>query len=393
MLNEKELTRLLGFANGYPNVLGDIGNALCKLGTDKPVVRGNNPMAEVYFPHAIAELTEAQYNRLLHYQRGKRAFHLFRWMLKDGDRFFVTGEEAYSVNPGFEPLRGRAKYSKDNYGVLFMTGVVRLFDGNPLEVINAFVAHPPADLDYVPELLQSVVGKWRFECNGEKHVVKVAYANAFDEIVGGVWNATVGVDGRLIDDMQIIGDGPTLAFDMGGGSIDLARLNKDGSIDYNTEMVSVRTGVNTAIDNFKGLFEQEYRELLDDSEDGISRSEIIDIFLDPDHSIRSVGETLDCTELYNLAVAPVIRQSVAAVRSFTRGKARYNRVLLTGGGCGLTFDKLAEVVFPKFSENNVIHLADHKRELFKANGRGAKKMLPGLISESEKMVTRMRKGR
>lgn len=390
MFDEREYRLALGFANGNPNVIADIGNALAKATTDAPVMRGNNPLSFVFFSHAIAEVDETTYKRLVHYHSGKKANHLIKW----NGRCFVVGEEAYSVNPTFDPVRGRAKYERAYYGILFLRLLLDLFGDALPATINAFVAHPPADIEHSRALMKAVNGSWRFESNGQRYETTVEYVNCFDEIVGGVFNATMGVDGKPIDDVgQLMGDGPTLVFDLGGGSLDLARLTKEGAVDYNRKMVSKRVGVNTAVNTFKNLFDDKYRELVSGDEDGIDRSVVIDIFMDKDHTHRTGGETLECADLYEMAVNPVIREARAAVRDFAGSMSAYNRVLLTGGGSGLMFDEICTTLFPKFLKNNVIHSADHRRELFKANPKGAKKMIEVLKQESTKRANVYRKAR
>lgn len=385
MIGDREYRRILGFANGNANIVADIGNARAKMMTDSPVMRGSNPLSFAGFEHAIAEIDEATFRGMVHRQRGRRANHLIKVL----GRYFVVGDEAYSVNPTFDPVRGRLKYQREYYGALFLRGIEDLFGDETPSVINAFLAHPPADLEHARPLMKSVVGNWRYEVNGQKRELTVDYVNHFDEIEGGVFNATNGKDGQPIDDIgQLMGGGPTLVFDLGGGSLDLALLNKDGSVNYTKPMPSHRIGINTAVNTFKNLFDMEYKELVSDSEDGIPRDIVIDIFLDDKHTFWTGGEPIDCTDLYNDSIAPLVRDCLRFVRSYS-GTVGYNRVLLTGGGSGLIYDKLSEVVFPKQSANRVIHLADHRRDLYKANVKGGLKLLEALKSESRKAAKRV----
>src|SRR5690349_1859621 len=152
-MDDKELRRVLGFANDNPNIVGDIGNELVKMGTDKLLAGGNNLLGLVFFNYAFVEVNETRYVNLCHYYKGKDAFHLIKW----DNRYFVVGEQAYSVDSGFEPVRGRAKYRKEYYGILFLSGLLRLYAGKIPEAVNAFLAHPPADLEYGESLMRSVV--------------------------------------------------------------------------------------------------------------------------------------------------------------------------------------------------------------------------------------------
>lgn len=384
-MDEKELRKLLGFANGNATVVGDIGNELVKMGTDAPIIGGKNPLNLVYFPHAVVEINEARYARLLHYFKDKDAFHLIKW----DSRYFVVGEQAYSVDPGFEPLRGRAKYVKDYYGVLFISGLLRLFNGDIPDTINAFLAHPPADLDHTHALMKAVSGTWQFESNGKRYKVRVEYTNVFDEIIGGVMNATLGVDGKPVNEISILGNGPTLVFDLGGGSLDLARLNRDGSVDYNKEMISERIGVGRAIAEAKALFDKRYSDDLGDAEDGIGRQQVIEFFLDPKHEMRAFNETFDCSDIYELAAAPIIRQAKDTVSKFARGLVGFNLILLTGGGSGLYHDEICEQIFPRHTKNQAICRTDYRKDMFKANAKGGLKMLDGLKQESRKAAKRL----
>ncbi len=390
MYDDREYRKLLGFANGNPNVGADIGNARVKMMTDAPIMRGSNPLNFAGFEHALAEINEATYRSQVHRYRGRRANHL----IKVGDRYYVVGDEAYSVNPTFDPVRGRLKYEREYYGILFLRGIEELFGDQTPPAINAFVAHPPADLEFARPLMKSVAGKWRYEVNGRKRELLVDFVNHFDEIEGGVFNATSGIDGQPIDDLgQLIGGGPTLVFDLGGGSLDLARLKKDGSVDYDRPMVSERIGINSAINSFKQMFDYEYSELVSDAEDGIPRDMVNDIFMDKKHILQTAGESIDCTRLYKDAIDPLIRDIVRSVRTYSRGSVAYNRVLLTGGGSGLIYEELREVVFPKFAKNQVLHTADHQRDLYKANVKGGLKMLEALKQEGRKAALSYRKTR
>lgn len=380
---DKDTRKQLGFANGNTNVVCDGGNARFKLATDTPI-RGRNDLHVEHFTHAIAEISAADYDELCYRHQNIQAFHFLKW----NGRYFVTGEEAFSYNPTFDPLRGRQKYERDYYGILFVAGVLRLFNGAVPETFNALLAHPPADLTERERLMRCVVGNWHIEANGIKYGFKVEYVNTFDEIVGGVFNATTAPDGQLYADMDI--GGKTLVFDLGGGTLDLAFLN-DGGVNYSHLMDSTRIGGNGAVTNFKRLFDNTYHQLVDGYEDGLPRELVHEIFLDPSHLLMlEAGETLDCTRLYQQAINPVIRTAKDAVKTFGGNLLGVKRVLLTGGVAGLLYDEIAGQMFPKYAERKMLLLADQRRHLLEANCRGGRKMLEGLKVES---VRRVKKGR
>lgn len=385
-MDEKEYRKALGFANGNPNVVADIGNARCKLATDMPMP-DRRQLDVRHFTHAIAEITQGDYEELSYRFHGRNAFHL---IAHDG-RYFVTGDEAFSFAPEFDPLRGRLKYQRDYYGILFVSGLLHLFGKDVPEKVNALLAHPPADLALRENLMRCVIGSWRFESNGFKQQVKVEYVNVFDEIVGGVFNATVAPDGELYEEIDM--GGTTLVVDFGGGTMDFAYL-VDGKIDYNRKMNSIRVGGNEAINNFKRNFDTAYHELVADYEDGLPRELIHQIFLDKDHILPlSAGETLDCKSMYEKAVNPIIHKAKAGVKDFGEGLLGVQRILMTGGFAGQVYDELCKQVFPKFHKNKAIRLAEARAYMVEANARGGLKMLQGMKVESTRRAKSLLKAR
>lgn len=369
--NERQYLDVLGFGNDLPIVVSDGGNNQFKMLCDRALLRNSNKPEVIIFDHAIAEIDQGTYERLMHYYGRGDASHLVQWR----GRFFVVGEQAYSINPGFMPLSGRAKMTRDYYGIMFMHGVAKLFNGRVPEEINAFLAHPPGDLEHRDTLMKSVHGKWSIEIGARQIKTNVVYTNAFEEIVGGIHNTTHGVDGQLVEGNPLEGKGPFLALDLGGGSLDLAWIKKDLSIDYNRPMYSERIGVNTALRAFKQAFDVKYKHLLRDAEDGIPRDVVLSIFMDESHQVNVAGEILDCTEMYNQSAAPVIRQMLRTVQQFAKGFVGVGGALLTGGGSAAFYDKIGEQVLPLFKKNGAIfRSAKLLQDMIKANSEGGLKV-------------------
>jgi hypothetical protein len=383
-IKESEADKLLGFDNGLPNLIVDIGNKNARQITDQPEYEGHNGTDFISNEHAIVEVDEAYFRNVQYYYKNEPGYHLIEW----NGRFFITGEPAYSVRPSIEPTTGRAKYRPDYYGILFIRNLNEQYHGNPPKAVNAFLAHPPADRDHVAALAKSVIREWKFKVNGKPVQTSVRYVDTFEEILGGVMNVSLGHDGEPMDD-KLNGNGPTLVFDLGGGSLDLARLQKDGSIDFNKVMDSVRVGVNSALRMAKENADRKWKDLLGDAEDGFSMSMIIDMFQDEKHTMRAFNETLDCKLIYEQAAKNVIRQCVGAVRDFTRGLANYNLILLTGGGPALFYDLICEELFPKHHTKNAIIKADLARDMWKANVKGGRKMLIGIRQQQRKAYNRV----
>lgn len=387
--NEQQYLNILGFGNDFPIVGGDGGNNQFKMICDRALLRNSNKPEVIIFDHAIAEIDQGTYTRLMHYFERGDASHLVQWR----GRFFVVGEQAYSINPGFMPLSGRAKMTRDYYGIMFMHGVAKLFNGRVPEEINAFVAHPPGDLEHRDTLMKSVHGKWSIEIGGQQIRTNVVYTNAFEEIVGGIHNTTHGIDGQLIHGNPLEGKGPFLALDLGGGSLDLAWIRKDLSVDYNRPMHSERIGVNTALRAFKQAFDVKYAHLLRDAEDGIPRDVVLDAFMDEAHTVNVAGELLDCTEMYNQSAAPVIRQMTRTVQQFARGVVGVGGVLLTGGGSAAFYDEIGKQVLPQFKRNDVIfRSAQRIEDMIKANAEGGLKIAKAMAAVGKSDAARYLKG-
>lgn len=376
--NGNEYLARLGFANEYPVVIADIGNFLCKVLTDSPIKRGANPLDFVSYPHAIAEVDSGAYERLLRRYHGKKGYHLLKWR----ERCYVIGEQAYSVDMHFEPRQGRLKYSRDYYGLLFIRGLVELFDGSVPEAVNAFLAHPPGDLEFTDVLKRAVHGRWVFEVNGQRCETTVVYSNTFDEIVGGVHNAVDGPDGQRMAENALEGNGPALVFDLGGGSLDLCYLTSDLAVNYDRGLFTERTGINSAVETFKSIFDATYKNRLSDAENGIARGHVIDIFMDEEHAIYDAGEKIDCVDIYNEAIAPVIRASSQAVKRFAGGFMGINSVLLTGGGSAMVMDEIKREIFAKFDKNGKVFTTAERAKLVQANVRGGRKIAEAMKSVS-----------
>ena len=372
------MTENLGFANGNPNVVVDLGNSIVKMLADvvDAVTSG------IHFIHARVEIDEAQYQRLAHGYRGTAsAYQYIKW----NGRYFVVGEDAFSAGDVIR-LEGRQKYSRDYYGIIFVSGILRLFDGEVPEKINVFLAHPPMDHEQTGNLQKSVLGTWHIDNLGKRHTFRVEYASVFDEIIGGAMNVVLAPDGRRYNDHPIVEDGPTIVCDLGGGTFDIVRLKKDGTVDY-VQIASKKVGVNDAVARFQKLFEARYPDIVGDEVDGLPIERVHECFMDPVHRFRYSGRNyIDCQAIYRDATQNLMNSVKEAYRTMTRGSMTYNHALITGGGGGLLYAELAEQIFPLFASSNALHMADNRNQMMFANAKGAKKLLVPLTEMSRKQV-------
>lgn len=377
---EKQYTQALGFGNGVATIVTDGGNSFWKM-----VYWDTGIKYETVFDHAIAEIDKSEYDRKMYYIGDKFAPHLLRVSFAGEDRYFIVGEEAYSVKPNFEPERGRSKYKRDYYGVMFLSGVLRLTRGNVPEKVNAFLAHPPGDVEFRMELMKSVAGKWKFECSGVVYDMRVEYTSVADEFTGGVMDMTLGTDGSKVKDRDIETilnpRNRILIADMGGGSFDLAQMWR-GAIDYTAPITSVRIGLQQAIDAAKREIDRLHRKDLLDAESGYRRDDVLRMFMDEKHRYQIYGEEKDGTEIYKTAVAPVVRQASNSSRQYAGGLVGFAYVLLTGGGSGALWQEIGEYVFPEHNSRKGLRMVTTPAAIHKANAHGLAKMLPGMIAVS-----------
>lgn len=373
----------LGFANGYPTVAIDLGNALVKIGA--PMANGKYEYADT--PHACVEIDEARYARLIHeYGDRKGHYQYLKWK----NRYFVTGDSALSEGD-VEIAQGRNKYSRSYYGVVFISTLLRIYHGKVPEKINAFVGYPPSDFQFIKELMRSVIGNWEVDNLGRKISIRVEHVSAFDEIVGGVHNVILDAEGNRIrldkgtkGAALIAKDGPTIVCDLGGGTFDMLRLGKTGEPDY-SQIESRPVGINDAIDQFKRVFDTRHKEYVRDAKSGLPLERIHDCFRDPEHKVRVAGDQyIDCKDIYNQAMSRLVNEVQAAYRGMSRGSIAYNYCLLTGGGSGLVYEDLSKQVFAQFSKANALYLAHDRDKLHYANVRGAVRMIPGLVEASKR---------
>ena len=96
---------------------------------------------------------------------------------------YVVGESA-ERHGVLTQRSGTARYTRDYYGVLAAIALARLY-GRGREAA-VFGSHPPGDVKFREDLMQSVIGEWEVELGGSRANYRVIYANTFDEHVGGL---------------------------------------------------------------------------------------------------------------------------------------------------------------------------------------------------------------
>ena len=330
----------------------DAGNSIIKA----KIAR--REQGEIAFPHAIRQLSESEYEKIL-----ARA----RINGNSRDYFRVNGKP-YAVGESAErhgivtPRSGTARYTKDYCGVLAAVSLARLYERG--REVAMFTSHPPGDVKYREDLMKSIIGEWEVETGQTKANFRVTYVNTFDEPVGGLMNVLLTEDGQQYQYPQI-GDGRSLVVDIGGFTTDFLAVNQGGEVDYALAR-SVPLGIQSVISDFEESFRANNLEIVKDSS-----------VLPPDRVRKAIatgvfeggGNKYPCQQDVDEATSLFLNRFADTYQRLAGGALSWDNIILTGGGSALLHQKLV----PILKHNNVI-LADSKESLHLANVRGGLKL-------------------
>jgi len=197
----------------------DAGNSIIKA----KIARREH--GEIAFPHAFKPLTETEYTSIV--SRAGKQNSLQDYIRINGQPY-VVGESA--ERHGVHTQRtGSSRYTRDYFGIFAATVLGRFYERGM--DVSIFGSHPPGDAIYRDDLMKSVIGEWTIEMNGHERRFKVAYANTFDEPVGGLMNVLLTEDGQHYQHTELNG-GRSLVIDIGGFTTDWIAVNPGGVVDY-----------------------------------------------------------------------------------------------------------------------------------------------------------------
>jgi len=330
----------------------DTGNSIIKA----KIARRDR--SEIVFPHAIRQLSESEYEKIL--SRVKFNGNTQDYFRVNG-KPYVVGESA--EHHGIIAQRtGTARYTKDYCGVLAAISLSKLY-GRGREV-SVFASHPPGDVNYREDLMESIIGEWEIETGQASANFRVIYVNTFDEPVGGLMNVLLTEDGHHYQYPQI-GDGRSLVIDVGGFTTDFLAVNQGGGVDYALAR-SVPLGIQTVISDFEENFRANNLEIVKDTP-----------VLPPDRVRKAIatgvfeggGRKHPCEQDVEEATSLFLNRFSDTYQRLAGGALSWDSIILTGGGSALLHHKLV----PTLKHNNVI-LADIKESLHLANVRGGLKL-------------------
>jgi hypothetical protein len=226
----------------------DCGNSIIKAKISRRV------QGEIAFTHAIRQLTESEYEKILS-----------RVSIKgDTKEYFRVNGKPYAAGESAErhgivtPRSGTARYTKDYCGVLVAISLAKFYERG--REVAVFASHPPGDVKYREDLMKSIIGEWEVETGQAKANFQVIYANTFDEPVGGLMNVLLTEDGQHYQYPQI-GDGRSLVIDIGSFTTDFLAVNPGGAVDYALAR-SVPLGIQSIISDFEESFRANNLEIV-----------------------------------------------------------------------------------------------------------------------------------
>jgi len=313
---------------------------------------------EIAFPHALRKLTESEYQNIV--SRASMNGNTKDYLRVNGTPY-VVGESA-ERHGVLTQRSGASRYSRDYYGVLAAISLARLY-GRGREVA-VFGSHPPGDVKYRDDLMQSVIGEWVIETDSSKANFRVIYANTFDEPVGGLMNVLLTEDGQHYQHAHV-GEGRSLVIDVGGFTTDFLAVNPGGEVDYSLAR-SVPLGIQSVIRDFEESFLANNLEFVKDTP-----------VLPPDRIRKAIstgvffggGRKYPCEQDVDEATSLFLNRFADIYQRLAGGALAWDTIILTGGGSALLYHKIK----PLLKHNNVM-LADNMEALHLANVRGGLKL-------------------
>jgi hypothetical protein len=312
---------------------------------------------EAVWSHALAELSTAEWNQIMAHSRDNPPAGYAR---VNGTPF-AYGEMAEKRGP-VQRRSGAARYQKGYYDILTAISLAQLYKRGGR--VFVFASHAPRDITYADDLLEATVGEYTVETEGRTAKFTVAGAMTFDEPVGGLMNVVLKDSGLAYARPDING-GESLVIDIGGFTTDMISVARGGQLDY-----AVNESVEVGIQNVMRAFERDLR------------ARYADIFKStttvPANRLRDAlrtgaytggGREYPChTEATN-AAGLVLNRIANAYQEVAGGPARWDTIILTGGGSAALYDRLLPIL-----DHGRVLPADDLDALHLANVRGGMKL-------------------
>lgn len=321
------------------------------------VIKARLGEKELSFPHAIRRLTESEYRQVV-----ERAGHSGPPLdyLRVNDDYYVIGESA--ERHGTVTRRtGAARYTRDYYGVFVAATLARVTDWGVN--MSVFGSHPPGDVIYRDNLMESAAGDWNIEVGGKERRVRVNYVNTFEEPVGGLMNLLLTEDGRHFQRTDL--NGRSLVIDIGGHTTDWLAVNPGGQVDYSLSE-STPMGILEVFRDFERTFRANHRDVVRGltklPPERVRNAVATGIFIGGGQEFKAEAEVQEAT-------STLLNRISDTYQNLAGGPLPWDSIVLTGGGSAILYDRL----LPILNHKSVI-LADEPEKIHMANVRGGQKL-------------------
>lgn len=335
---------------GLPLFVIDAGNAFVKWTTGD---------MEGLFVHKVAMLTPDEYEEGLK-RYGKTA--ALDFVEIDGNSYAV-GTTADIAN--VQHRTGAPKYQRDYYGVLLANAIARAFIHNPDALSNGIrvmASHASRDYEYRDELINSIKGRWQFQCGGRAFAFNVKEVETYEEPFGGYARAAFQKDkrGQWVAPLYGLSVG---IIDIGGGTCGTLAVNEDGIVQYGMAH-SGGQGINSAVARLKSLLKKDYQQFFqkgaDIPEDRLRAALAQGVYV-------GGGKRIPCEQQAELALNPLLNEVKTMYGDKLGGGLAIDVLVLTGGGNAILWEKVRDLT----EHGNVILAEPHSDQLQFSNVRGA----------------------
>lgn len=328
--------------------IGDLGFSL---------IKGKTDSSEAVFPHALLQITDSEFEKILKHSRGR----VPEGYARINGLAYAYGEMA--ERKGTVPRReGADRYSKGYYDVLLaiLLGMLYKQGGD----VMFFGSHPPGDAEYGDDLVKAALGTYHVEMTDRELAFRVVGASDFDEPVGGVMNLILKANGREYARSDIQG-GATLALDLGGHTFDMVSLT-DGQVDYQiieSEHLGTVQVERDFSKSFRSAYKDEFKSTTTLPADRVRRAIAQGIYYGGGREYPCATEAREAANILLNRIRDMYYQTAG-------GPQRWDNIVLTGGGSAMLYERLRNEVL----SHERVFLADDINDMHLANVRGGMKL-------------------
>lgn len=328
----------------------DFGNSFVKARTAEGI--------EASIPHAIHQLTEAEYGNILTRSDGRPGPDYVR---VNGVPY-VVGESA-EMHGVISNREGAARYTRDYYGIMAATILARLYERSG--DVHLIGMHAPGDIIYRGDLVKSAGGYWNVDLNGHTFNFHIAKVTAFEEPTGGWAHVVLNDDGTKVLRSDVK-EGHTLVLDIGGNTFDLQAIRPNGEVDLSLD-ISEKIGIIETVDQFSNslrkMYAAEFKRTQTLRPERVRDALANGVFI-------GAGREYPCADIAAESTYTLVNRILDVYQRRAEGPSNWDSIILTGGGSAMLYNHLKD----ELGHNNII-LAGEIEDAHMANVRGSLKLV------------------